>query len=142
MDYLITVANNIKSVISQTESSSNSVIVYDIDNTLINDYGYPIIPIIDTYLFAISRGFKVVIMTARPGTPENIDRTKKQLHHHGIFGSLCMYFLPPDKQDPARYKLLARKDIHDKGYKVVMSIGDMPWDMGEYGGIGVQVPVF
>jgi hypothetical protein len=141
MDYLKPVADNIKSIIAGTESSPNSVIVYDIDNTLIHDSGYPITPIIDTYLYAKARGFKPVIMTARPGTPENIERTKKQLQFYGISDYLCMYFRPVDKLDPYRYKLLARENIHDRGYKVVMSIGDMPWDMGAYGGIGIQVPV-
>lgn len=141
MEYLKSVADNIKNIIARTQSSPNSVIVYDIDNTLIHDSGYPITPIIDTYFFALSRGFKPIIMTARPGTEENIKRTKEQLHSFGIYGYTCMYFLPPDRFDPARYKLRARENIHERGYKVIMSIGDMPWDYGEFGGIGIQVPV-
>lgn len=141
MDYLKSVSDNIKNIIAKTQSYDNSVIVYDIDNTLIHDSGYPIIPIIDTYLFALAKGFKPVIMTARPGTEANIKRTKEQLHSFGITNYICMYFLPPDKVDPAKYKLRSRENIHERGYNVVMSIGDMPWDYGEYGGIGIQVPV-
>jgi hypothetical protein len=141
MDRLNAVADNIKSIIMKMQSSPTSIIVYDIDNTLIDDRGHPIIPIIDTYMFALSRGFKPIIMTARPGTPQNIDRTKAQLRSYGISEYTCMYFLPPDRYDPAKYKLLARENIHERGYKVVMSIGDMPWDIGQYGGIGIIVPV-
>ena len=31
------------------------------------------------------------------------------------------------------------KDIMNKGYNIEMSLGDKPWDIGEYGGIGVIV---
>ena len=54
-----------------------------------------------------------------------------------------MYFLPPESssraQDQADYKLTARKNLHEMGYTVVMSVGDMPWDIGAYGGVGIKL---
>ena len=55
-------------------------------------------------------------------------------------GYKYMYFIPRDKQDPITFKYIARRNLHERGYNVAMSIGDMPWDIGYYGGIGFQVP--
>ena len=133
------VANEIFKTINSISVSSNSVIVYDIDDTLINTNGEPITPIINTYHYAKNIGLTPVIITARPGFTENIHRTKEQLLSHGITGYKYMYFLPHDKIDQAMYKLIARKNLHERGYQVVISIGDMPWDIGHYGGIGFRV---
>lgn len=117
----------------------NSVIVYDIDSTLIDNYGNPIHPIIHTYRYALQKGLKPIIITARPGSDEGIRYTLQQLKSFGIDRFLAVYFMPEEKRDQALYKKLSRKDIHDKGYRVEMSLGDMPWDIGEYGGIGFIV---
>jgi hypothetical protein len=42
-------------------------------------------------------------------------------------------------EDIKEFKKMARKGILDKGYTPLMSIGDMYWDVGEYGGIGIIV---
>lgn len=120
-------------------TNNNSVIVYDIDDTLIANNGEPIIPIINTYNYAKSIGLIPVIITARPGSTENIQKTKEQLHSFGITDYKYMYFRPHDKQDLSTFKMLSRKNLHDRGYQVIVSIGDMPWDIGQYGGIGFRV---
>ena len=45
----------------------------------------------------------------------------------------------PQDKIQTKFKLLARKNLHDSGKKVEISIGDMKWDIGEYGGIGFIV---
>lgn len=129
----------IKSILDSIRMKSNSVVVYDIDDTLLDLSGKPIHSILNTYKYARKKGFLTAIITARPAIKENIERTVKQLEENDITDYLCMYFREPDVKDVARYKTLSRKDIHDRGYNIVMSIGDLPWDTGKYGGIGYIV---
>lgn len=133
-------ANNILYTLNSINKKShiNPVIVYDIDDTLIDSQGRPIEPIIRTYWHAKNLGFKTVIITARED--RHIEPTKQQLHSHGIVNYSGLYFRPSLVTDLATYKLSARKNIHERGSTVVMSIGDMPFDIGKYGGIGFLVP--
>jgi len=135
----LTVASEIVKTINTIPVNSNSVVVYDIDGTLLDWNGNPITPIVQTYHHARNAGLIPVIITARAGSNQNIDLTRKQLYQVGISDYKYIYFLPEDKNDQAWFKLLSRKNLHDKGYEVVMSIGDMPWDIGQYGGIGFRV---
>jgi predicted secreted acid phosphatase len=134
------IVDNINHILSTSPTDGKSIIIYDIDNTLIYEDGNPNAPIIATYQYAKNLGFIPVIITARYGTEENIKRTLEQLKEHGITDYRFIFFLHPERNDPARYKLLARKQLYDRGYKAVMSIGDMPWDYGPYGGIGIKLP--
>jgi hypothetical protein len=134
------VANKIVRTINSMPIMNNSVIVYDIDDTLIRSSdGNPIIPIVNTYHYARNAGLIPVIITARPGFDQNIERTKEQLHSFGITDYKYTYFRPENKEDQAHFKLLSRKNLHDRGYQVAISIGDMPWDIGQYGGVGFRV---
>jgi predicted secreted acid phosphatase len=130
---------NIIHAINSIPISNNSVIVYDIDDTLIDSFGAPIQPIIDTYHYAKTVGLIPAIITARYGTEFNIKNTIDQLNYFGITDYRMLYMMPTNKNDPAHFKELARKNIHKMGYEIVMSIGDMPWDIGNYGGIGFIV---
>lgn len=133
------VANQIIQTINSLKINSNSVIIYDIDGTLLDHYGNGVSPIIQTYHHAKNKGLTPVIITARTGSDENINRTKEQLYSQGVIDYKYMYFMPQYETDQALYKLFARKNLHERGYDVKISIGDMPWDIGAYGGIGFQI---
>uniref|UniRef100_A0A6C0EM03 Acid phosphatase n=1 Tax=viral metagenome TaxID=1070528 RepID=A0A6C0EM03_9ZZZZ len=138
------VASEILHTIDTLWFPQNAVIVYDIDNTLIDLSGRPLTPIIQTYHYAKSKGIDTMIVTARLGTEKNIITTRRQLAQYGINEYLGIYFRPPtnkgDAEGQTQFKLKSRKNIHDRGHLVVMSIGDMPWDIGQFGGFGFQVP--
>lgn len=136
---VVQVGKKIIKIIDNIPIFSNTVIVYDIDGTLLDTNGNPIGPIIDSYIYAKSKGMIPVIITARPAFEKNIMHTREQLSNVGVTEYKYMYFMPLDKEDQALYKLNARKNLFERGYRVAMSIGDMPWDYGEYGGIGVKV---
>lgn len=139
---LINLSESIIKTMGSLPNDPNSIIVYDIDDTLIESRNRtPIQPILYTYRYAKDKGLKTAIITARRDLNHNINLTKKELERHGIADYSFMYFLPEGKRDQSKYKLLARKNLHDRGYKVLMSIGDAPWDIGEYGGIGFTVPM-
>lgn len=115
------------------------VIVFDIDSTLLDLDGRVIEPIAHTYHYARQRGHPIAIITARQGYDYVISYTIDQLHDSGIRDYDRLYFMSPTTDDQFRYKMEARKSIHDDGEIVGMSIGDMPQDIGEYGGVGVIV---
>ena len=130
----------ILSLLQNIPPTEKSVIIYDIDDTLISSStNLPITPITDTYHYALQRGFKVVLITARAGFLENILRTQEQLNSLSLTNYHFIYFRPPDKQDVEDFKLKAREHVFQQGFIAEMSIGDMPWDIGQYGGIGIHL---
>lgn len=121
----------------------NAVIVFDIDDTLIHSSGTPITPIVNLFNHAKDLGIFPVIITNRSGDTSTIEYTRKQLTECGIYGYRSLYFRPPDREDmPYRYKEKARQNIHKRGMVVMMSIGDKPWDIGNYGGVGFILPIY
>lgn len=129
----------IKDIIDSLSIKPNSMIVYDIDDTLIDREGQLIIPIVNTFHYALSKGLTIALITARPAFEENIRWTMDQLNSLNLSDYLTIYFRPIEKNDIWRYKTMARKNLIDRGYNIEMSIGDMPWDMGPFGGIGILV---
>ena len=96
--------------------------------------------------FLMAGGTEIVqhtLITNRTGDTSTIEYTQKQLTERGIFGYKALYFRPSDKENmPYRYKEKARQNIHERGMIVMMSIGDKPWDIGNYGGIGFILPTY
>jgi len=115
----------------------NQAVVFDIDDTLINSKTNQLIDwVFDLYNYCIIKGYNIYIITARPGTVPNMNATIKQLARLNIGNYKRLYFRHPHDMQIARFKKLARKSINKK---VVLSIGDQPGDIGEYGGVGVIV---
>lgn len=148
MNYLIwyqrvvDISHKVMELLSSVDITPASAIVFDIDDTLIQTNGNSIVPILNLYRYAMNIGLNIVIITNRLGDDETIQHTKEQLLSHGITGYKLLYFSPPDSNDnPWRYKELARKNVHDLGMNVIASIGDKPWDIGNFAGIGYLVPV-
>lgn len=132
------VVNAISEQLKLIKAKPNSVIVYDIDGTLLDETG-AIQSIVDTYHQAKSAGFKTAIITARRDYTQNVINTISQLGSIGVTNFSHIYFLPSKKQNITKFKFQSRQHLHELGLEVVMSIGDMPWDVGAYGGVGFLV---
>ena len=87
----------------------------------------------------MANGFRVVIVTARPDIPGNTEYTLSQLQEHDIPLPHGLY-LCPRGEDPEEFKTRAREDVHHQGWRTILSIGDMKWDVGDFGGVGILVP--
>ena len=112
-------------------------VIFDIDDTLISSKDHSIIyPIYSLYEYARFQGISTVLITARPGLLENMKFTMDELRNNSIEYDL-LYFKPPHMTDIEKYKMFARKEVHELGYTCIFSIGDMYWDMGDYGGIPI-----
>jgi predicted secreted acid phosphatase len=126
--------------ILNNEVYNSPAIVFDIDGTLIDDTTYqPIDYITSFYNYCLSLGLTVFIITARPSTNNNVKHTTDMLHDNGISGWKGIYFARDRSVDIPGYKLKSRKHIYDRGYTVLMSLGDNWFDIGKYGGFGVIV---
>lgn len=122
---------------AQYPDAGNLALVFDIDGTLMNDEK-PIQPVVDLYNIGKSLGFHIFIITARD--TNGVAETIAQLEKIGVIDYESMYFRLPIYWDMNEYKEKCRKSITDKGYHVVLSIGDTAWDIGNYGGYGVLLP--
>ncbi len=117
--------------------AENLAVVFDIDGTLLND-DEPILPVVNFYNICKSLGYSLFIVTARDsnGTQETID----QLYKMNITDYVSIYLRLPIYWDMTKYKTSCRESIVNKGYNVVLSIGDSEWDIGQYGGYGILLP--
>lgn len=126
----------------------NHVVIFDIDDTIIDINGNIIESIYKLYQYALENNIYIVFITAREGTEVNKKLTMEQLKHHKIKYDL-LYFLPPYMRNEKyeiieKYKFYARKNVTECGYKTLFSIGDNLWDVSskwennnEYCGISI-----
>jgi hypothetical protein len=127
---------NILDSIKNTEDAEKFCVFFDIDDTLINsNNGTKIKPIIDLYNYAIKKKISTIIITARPGFKENIKNTINELSMNNIKNYDLLYLRPENMTDVKEFKLFARRNATECGYTPLFSIGDMFWDVGDYGGI-------
>jgi phosphoglycolate phosphatase-like HAD superfamily hydrolase len=117
--------------------ADNLAVVFDIDGTLLNE-DTPILPVIHLYNTCKSLGYNLFIVTARDS--HGINETVDQLNSMHITDYTSMYFRVPTYWDMYKYKETSRESIENKGYHIVLSIGDSEWDIGKFGGYGVLLP--
>jgi hydroxymethylpyrimidine pyrophosphatase-like HAD family hydrolase len=96
----------------------NDAAMFDIDDTLIWSDGRPNTPIIHLLHRMKALGYKIVIITARPGIEIGVKMTINQLKEHGIVYDYLGF-------TSAQTKTLMKKQL---GYNFVLSCGDMPTD--------------
>jgi phosphoglycolate phosphatase-like HAD superfamily hydrolase len=122
-------------ILQQIPFNRMQAVVFDIDDTLIDSQTHRIMPkVFALYRYCIDRGYNVYIITAR--AKGGLNYTINQLDNYGITGYKNITFRHPDDYNVTQYKLNARKSIPET---VVMSVGDQPWDIGAFGGVGLIV---
>ena len=86
--------------LSDRAVSANEAVMFDIDDTLIyaDKAGTPIPEMITLFHACKSRGYKMVIITARPEYPSNVLFTKEELSMNGIYYDE-LYFTPPENKN-------------------------------------------
>jgi hydroxymethylpyrimidine pyrophosphatase-like HAD family hydrolase len=105
--------------ISNRKVRPMDAVMFDIDDTLIFTDGRPNIPIIELLYRAKQLGYKIVIITARPGIQYAIQWTIKQLGDYKIG---CDYL----GFTSAETKLLMKQKLP---YNFILSVGDLPTDL-------------
>ena len=101
-------------------SKANDAVMFDIDDTLIaSDIGKIIEDVYDLYKSVQKKGYKMIIITARPGFYENVIWTRNQLRDIDITYDELIFTPPPSK---SLYK-------RESKYNYILSVGDMDTDL-------------
>ena len=138
---LVNIANRCIYLLSKIHNNKKPVVVFDIDNTLLDKNNKVIEPIRAVYYYCIMMGITTAIITSRSGNFKNIEVTKKQLKDAYIGDIGFLYFRRSSSTDPFISKEKARMNIEKRGYNIVMSLGDQEYDVsGKSCGIPVQIP--
>lgn len=130
---------NAKRFIDKRRRGDIDVIVFDIDGTLIENEEICILPVINLYNYILQKGYPIYIITARLFSPENVEYTKFLLTKCNVREYHGMFMRPGNIENLYDYKETRRKYLEDLGLKVIMSVGDMPFDFGKYGGLPIIV---
>jgi len=98
----------------------NQAAMFDIDDTLINSSnGTRMENVYALYKSLQNKGYKMIIITARPGFYENVVYTQEQLKSHNIYYDELVFTPPPGK---SIYK-------KNSQYEYIVSVGDMDTDL-------------
>jgi len=155
---------NAKQKFRKVEIKNNSVIIFDVDETALNNYGlakqmdfgyvYDLnkkwneelkAPAIkqtqDLYFYLLNRGFKIIFLTAR--NSNEYDVTYKNLIQTGytVFDTLITQREDEQNLKTQQFKSTKRAELAAQGYEIVGNIGDQWTDLnGPYSGIQIKIP--
>ena len=116
--------DNVLEHITYRDLHTGDAVMFDIDDTLINSQTGKVIPHVKSLLDTCKKiGYKIVIITARPGDSDTQDYTEKELAKHNIRYDFLGYCDPETKSYFKRY--LMKKE----GWHFVLSVGDMWTDL-------------
>jgi len=107
--------------ISNRKIGPSDAVMFDIDDTLIFTDGRPNRPMIELLNRASYMGYKIVIITARPGLEHVIQWTIRQLGEYRI-GYNYLGFTSAETKHLMKRRL---------PYNFILSVGDMPTDLTE-----------
>ena len=153
-----------KQKFSKVEIKENSVVIFDVDETALNNYGlakqmdfgyvYDLnkkwneelkAPAIkqtqDLYFYLLNRGFKIIFLTGR--NSNEYDVTYKNLIQTGytVFDTLITQREDEQNLKTQQFKSTKRAELAAQGYEIVGNIGDQWTDLnGPYSGIQIKIP--
>jgi len=148
----------------KVEFKENSVVIFDVDETVLNNYGLaelmgfgyvyelnkkwnaemkaPAIPQVkELYEYLLANGAKIIFLTGR-NIPE-YEVTYKNLKQEGyeVFDTLITQREHEYELIAQEFKTSKRKELVDEGYEIIGTVGDQWSDLnGEYHGIQVKIP--
>lgn len=153
-----------KEKFSKVDFKSNSVVIFDVDETALNNYGLakkmgfgyvyelnkqwnagmkaPAIPQVkELYEFLLSKGSKIIFITGR--NYSEYDVTFQNLKNAGytVFDTLITQIGDETKMKAKDFKSKKRVELTKSGYEIVGTVGDQWSDLeGDYYGIQVKIP--
>ena len=163
-DEMNEVIKDAKEKFDKIEIKKNSIVVFDVDETALNNYGlakqmdfgyvYDLnkkwneelkAPAIketqDLYFYLLNKGVKVIFLTGRNYT--EYDVTYKNLIQEGYsgFDTLITQSKENQKLKAQEFKSKVRTELTTQGYEIVGTVGDQWTDLnGPYSGIQIKLP--
>ena len=158
------VINDAKEKFDKIKVKSNSVVVFDVDETALNNYGlakqmdfgyvYDLnkkwneelkAPAIketqELVSYLLNKGFKIIFLTGRNSS--EYDVTYKNLIQTGytVFDTLITQSKGDQNLKSQEFKSKVRTELTAKGYNIVGTVGDQWTDLnGPYSGIQFKLP--
>lgn len=153
-----------KQKFSKIEIKKNSVVIFDIDETALNnydlakmmDFGYvydlnkkwneelkaPAIPQVKgLYEYLLDKGVSIIFLTGR--NSNEYDVTFENLIQVGYseFDTLITQSKEDQKLKSQEFKSKVRNELTNKGYEIIGTVGDQWTDLnGPYSGIRIKIP--
>lgn len=158
------VINDAKEKFDKVEVKNNSVVIFDVDETALNNYGLAklmdfgyvydlnkkwneelkapaILQVKDLYNYLIDRGAKIIFLTGRNYT--EYDVTYKNLIQAGYtkFDTLITQREDELNLKAQEFKSRKRTELTQQGFEIVGTVGDQWTDLnGSYSGIQIKIP--
>ncbi|MBK7632071.1 MAG: hypothetical protein IPJ23_15445 [Ignavibacteriales bacterium] len=158
------VINDAKEKFDKVKPKSSSVVIFDVDETALNNYGLAKLmdfgyvydlnkkwndelkaPAIEQtkelYLYLLYKGFKIIFLTGRNFNEYN--STYKNLIQAGYtkFDTLLTQREDEQKLKSQEFKIKKRTELTEQGYEIVGTVGDQLTDLnGPYSGIQIKLP--
>jgi len=158
------VIKDAKEKFDNVEIKKNSVVIFDVDETALNNYGLAKLmdfgylydlnkkwneelkaPAIketqDLYFYLLNKGFKTIFLTGR--NSNEYDVTYKNLIQEGYSGFDTLITQSKEDQNlkSQEFKSKVRTELTNKGYDIVGTVGDQWTDLnGPYSGIQIKLP--
>jgi acid phosphatase len=153
-----------KQKFDKVEIKNNSVVIFDVDETALNNYGLaemmdfgyvydlnkkwneelkaPAIPQVkDLYEYLLDKGINIIFLTGR--NSNEYDVTYKNLIQEGYtrFDTLITQSKEDQKLKSQEFKSKVRTELTSKGYEIIGAVGDQWTDLnGPYSGIRIKIP--
>lgn len=158
------VIKDAKEKFSEIEISKNSVVIFDVDETALNNYGLAklmdfgyvydlnkkwneevkapaIKQVKELYNYLIDRGVNIIFLTGRNFNEYEV--TYKNLIRAGFTKFDTLITQREDEQNlkSMEFKSKKRKGLTQQGYEIIGTVGDQWTDLnGPYSGIQIKVP--
>lgn len=161
---LTVIINDAKEKFSKIELVPNSVVVFDVDETTLDNYkaikqigyGYErkywnewvemenaaaILQVKGLYDFLLQKGFKIIFITGRRDNQYNPTFTNLKSAGYTVFDTLITRRQDDHKTTAADFKAQKRKELVEKEYVIAGCVGDQLSDCkGENCGIVIKLP--
>jgi len=158
------VIRDAKEQFSKIKIHKNSVVIFDVDETALNNYGLakqmdfgyvydlnkkwnkelkaPAIPQVkDLYEFLLGKGINLIFLTGRNYTEYDVTYENLMKVGYTKFDTLITQREDELKLKSQEFKSRKRTELTNQGYEIIGNIGDQWTDLnGPYSGIQIKIP--
>jgi acid phosphatase len=158
------VIEDAKKKFDEVEIKNNSVVIFDVDETVLDNYGLaelmgfgyvyemnkkwnaelkaPAIPKVkELYDFLLSKGAKIIFLTGRNFPEYDVTYENLQRNGYTVFDTLITQIGDERKMKAKYFKSSKRAWLTEQGYEIIGTVGDQWSDLeGQHHGIQVKIP--
>ena len=158
------VIEDAKKKFDEVEIKNNSVVIFDVDETVLDNYGLaelmgfgyvyemnkkwnaelkaPAIPKVkELYDFLLSKGAKIIFLTGRNFPEYDVTYENLQRNGYTVFDTLITQIGDERKMKAKDFKSSKRVWLTEQGYEIIGTVGDQWSDLeGQHHGIQVKIP--